>query len=57
MDKQALYSLDSEVYKQIQILRKQKEEENKAYFDGMEQGADMMVKVIKEYINLKGGAE
>lgn len=57
MDKQALYSLDSEVYKQIQILRKQKEEENKAYFDGMEQGADMMVKVIKEYIKLEEGAE
>ena len=57
MDKQALYSLDSEVYKQIQILRKRKEEENKAYFDGMEQGVDMMVKAIKEYIKLKGGAE
>ena len=36
MDKQDLYALDEAIYKQIQIDRKNKEIENKAYFDGME---------------------
>ena len=60
MDKQDLYSLDEKIYKQIQEDRKKKEAENKAYFDGMEKGADMMMKAVKNFLNneqREGGAE
>lgn len=57
MDKQTLYLIDEEVYKQIMLERKQKEAENEAYFNGMEQGVEMMLKAIKEHLNLNGGAE
>ena len=50
MDKQDLYDLDDEIYKQIQIDRKKKEIENKAYFDGMEKGAEMMMKAVRDYL-------
>ena len=49
MDKQDLYALDKAIYKQIQIDRKNKEIENKAYFDGMEKGAEMMMKAVRDY--------
>lgn len=60
MDKQDLYALDEAIYKQIQIDRKNKEIENKAYFDGMEKGAEMMMKAVRDYLTneaRKGGAE
>lgn len=64
MDKQDLYALDEAIYKQIQIDRKNKEIENKAYFDGMEKGAEMMVKAVRDYLtngckeaSEQGGAE
>ena len=50
MDKQDLYALDDAIYKQIQIDRKNKEIENKAYFDGMEKGAEMMMKAVRDYL-------
>ena len=50
MDKQDLYALDEAIYKQIQIDRKNKEIENKAYFDGMEKGAEMMIKAVRDYL-------
>jgi hypothetical protein len=54
MNKQALYALDEAIYKQIQIDRKNKETENKAYFDGMEKGAEMMMKAVRIYLTNEG---
>jgi len=50
MDKQELYKLDEILYKQIQEDRKKKEAENKAYFDGVEKGADMMMKAVRDFL-------
>ena len=50
MNKQDLYWIDEVVYKQIQADRRKKEDENKAYFDGMEKGAEMMMKAVKEHL-------
>lgn len=60
MDKQDLYALDEDVYRQIQAEKRKKEAENKAYFDGMEKGAEMMMKSVRDYLQkeeMKGGAE
>lgn len=60
MDKQELYALDEIIYKQIQIDRKNKEKENKAYFDGMEKGAEIMMKAVREFLTeeaKKGGEQ
>lgn len=60
MDKQDLYALDEAIYKQMQIDRKNKEIESKAYFDGMEKGAEMMMKAVRDYLtneDKKGCAE
>lgn len=45
---QRLYEIDTEVYKQIQDIKKKRELENKAFIEGMEQGAELMVKAIRE---------
>ena len=50
MNRQDLYAIDETVYKQIQEDRKKKELETKAFFDGMEKGADMMRKIISDYL-------
>lgn len=50
MDKQDLYSLDEVVYKQIQQIKRDRENETKAYIDGMEKGADMMMKAVRDFI-------
>ena len=50
MDIQDLYSLDEVLYRQIQEERKKKEAENKAYFAGMEKGAEMMMKAVRDYL-------
>lgn len=60
MDKQALYALDDIICKQIRADRQKKEAENKAYFDGMEKGAELMMKAVRDYLtneDEKGGAE
>lgn len=60
MEKKELYSISEKLYKKIQEDRKKKESETKAYFDGMEKGADMMTNAIRDYLNieaLKGGVE
>ena len=60
MDKNDLYALDEAVYRQIQAEKQKKEAENKAYFDGMEKGAEMMMKSVRDYLQkeeMKGGAE
>lgn len=50
MDTQKLYEIDSIIYQQIQEDRKRKELENIAYFEGMEKGADMMMKAVRNYL-------
>lgn len=60
MDRNDLCWLDEVVYKQIQEDRRKKEAENKAYFDGMEKGAEMMFKAVKEHLKKeeqKGGEQ
>ena len=54
MDKQDLYKLDEILYKQIQDQRKQKETENKAFFDGMEKGAELMMKKVRDFLTEEG---
>ena len=51
MDKQDLYKLDDIIYQQIQDQKKQKETENKAYFEGMEKGAELMMKKVRDFLN------
>ena len=51
MDNNDLAWLDEIIYKQIQVERRNKEAENKLYFDGMEKGAEMMFKAVKEHLN------
>lgn len=51
MNKQDIYSLDEIVYKKIQENKEKKEEENKAYFDGMEKGAELFMKTVRDYLS------
>ena len=50
MDNNDLSWLDEGIYKQIQVERRNKEAENKAYFDGMEKGAEMMFRAVREHL-------
>lgn len=51
MDRQDLYALDETVYKQIQEIKRNRELETKAYIEGMEKGADMMMKAVRDFLN------
>lgn len=51
MNKQDLYKLDEILYLQIQDQKKQKEAENKAFFEGMEKGAELMMKKVRDFLN------
>ncbi len=51
MDKQDLYRLDEVTYKRIQEEKRKAEVETKAYFDGMEKGADMMMKAVRDFLS------
>ena len=58
MDLNDLYSLDKTVWDLIQETKKKKETETKAFFDGMEKGADLMMKAVKTHLEKeaeKGG--
>lgn len=60
MEKSDLYSLNESIFKRIQEDRKKKEAETKAYFDGMEKGADMMTDAVRDYLAkeaFKGGVQ
>lgn len=60
MDAQILRELDALVYQQIQADKKRKELENRAYFEGMEKGADMMMHAVMNRLleeRQKGGGE
>ena len=50
MDNNDLSWIDEVIYKQIQVERRNKEAENKAYFDGMEKGAEMMFRAVREHL-------
>ena len=47
-DNQRLYEIENEVDKQIQDIKKDKELETKAFIDGMEKGAELMFKAVRE---------
>ena len=51
MDKNALYLIDENIYKKIQEEKKMKETEIKAYFEGMEKGAEMVTNAVRDYLN------
>lgn len=58
MNTKILYELDTIVHQQIQEDKKRKELENLAYFEGMEKGADLMMKAVRNYLideSKKGG--
>lgn len=57
MTKQDLYALDEMVYMQIQTDRRNKESETKAFFDGAEKGAEMMMKAVKSYLTKEQESE
>lgn len=65
MNRNDLYQIDEAVYRRIQEEKQKKEAATKAYFEGMEQGAEMMRKAVNEYLmreevklnKMKGGAE
>lgn len=46
-----LYAIDTIVFKQIQEDKKKTEATNKAYFEGMEKGADLFCKAIRDFLN------
>ena len=45
-----LYEVDKNVWHEIQEIKRKREEETKAFIDGMEKGADLMLKRVKEYL-------
>lgn len=51
MKKSELYAIDTIVFKQIQEDKKKTEATNKAYFEGMEKGADLFCKAIRDFLN------
>lgn len=57
MDTLKLHELDALVYQQIQVDKKQKELEHIAYYEGMQKGADMMMRAVRNYLldEKKGG--
>ena len=48
LDNQRLSEIDGEVYQKIQDIRKNREQEIRAFIDGMEKGAFLMYKAVKE---------
>ena len=48
LDIQRLYELDQEVYKRIQDIKKDREQATKFFIEGMEKGADLMMKAVRE---------
>ena len=57
MNAQDLYDLDKTIYEKIQADRKKKEAETKAFFDGMEEGAEMMRKAVRDFLANEGEKE
>lgn len=51
MKRSELYAIDTIVFKQIQEDKKKTEATNKAYFEGMEKGADLFCKAIRDFLN------
>lgn len=50
MTEEELKQLDMQVYDEISRIQQQKENEVKAYVDGMRRGLDMTIKAIKNYL-------
>jgi hypothetical protein len=51
MNTQDLNNLDVIICNKIMADRKKKEAETKAFFDGMEEGAEMMRKAVRDFLN------
>lgn len=51
MKRSELYAIDTIVFKQIQEDKKKTEATNKAYFEGMEKGAELFCKAIRDFLN------
>lgn len=47
-NEQRLYDIEGEIFKQIQGIKKEREQETKAFIDGMVKGSDLMFKAIRE---------
>ena len=48
INEQRLYDIEGEIFKKIQGIKKEREQETKAFIDGMEKGADLMFNAIRE---------
>ena len=46
-----LYEIDKKAYEEIQEIKQKLELEQKAFLEGMEKGADLMLKKVKEFLN------
>lgn len=55
-ERSELYAIDKIVYEQIQEDKKKTEATNKAYFEGMEKGADLFCKAIRDFLNKEEAA-
>lgn len=53
-DTNRLYELENEVFTRIQSIKKEREQETKSFISGMEQGAEIMFKVIREELKKEG---
>ena len=45
-----LYEIDKNVYHEIQDIKRERELETNAFIEGMEKGADLMLKRVKEFL-------
>ena len=60
MKKSELYDIDKIIFEQIEDEKKKTEATNKAYFEGMEKGADLFCKAVRDFLNKeaeKGGVQ
>jgi hypothetical protein len=48
-----LYDLETKAWEEIQEIKRVRELETKAFIDGMEKGADLMMKKVKGFLNNK----
>jgi len=46
-----LYELDKCIWEEIQEIKRRREDETKAFIEGMEKGAELMLKKVKGFLN------
>ncbi len=57
LDNQRLSEIDGEVYQKIQKIKKDRELETKAFIEGMEKGAYLMFKAVREELRKENEQE